>query len=197
MDKCQDSGVTCYNRHPDIFAQAKALLPTSPVSVRVLSFGCSSGEEVQTLRNLGASHWQVDGAESNPDLLAKARAADPKGLYVPDARVLPTNSYDAIFCMSVLCRFQSPPTDFPFSTFERVLGCIIDLLRPGGILIIYNAQYDPRETIKGEIFLEALPGKVFGGSGFVPKYTKDMRTEIPASVAKAVPYLYRKRRQES
>lgn len=197
MDKCQDSGVTCYNRHPDIFDQAKALLPTVPASVRVLSFGCSSGEEAQTLRDLGAPYWRVDGAESNPDLLAKARAADPKGLYVPDARVLPTGTYDAIFCMSVLCRFQSPAADFPFSTFERVLGWIIDLLRPGGILIIYNAQYDPRETVKGSILLEALPGKVFGGSGFVPKYTKDMRTELPASVAQAVPYLYRKRQQES
>lgn len=193
MDKCQDSGATCYNRHPDIFSQARALLPAPPACVRVLSFGCSTGEEVRTLRELGETHWTVDGAELQPDLIAQARAADPTGLYVSDARVLPAGIYDAVFCMSVLCRYRAPPEEFPFSTFERVLGYLVELLRPGGLMVIYNAQYDPRETNVGAKHLEALPGEVYGGSGFVPKFTKDMKTELSSSESEAVPYFYRKR----
>ena len=188
MEQCQDSGSTCYNRHPDIFGQAKGILPRNQ-HIRVLSFGCSSGEEVRTLRDLGGSFWHVDGAEVQPALLAKARSADPKGTYVADARVLPVEHYDAIFCMSVLCRFCSPPSAFPFEAFERALSVVVDLLRPGGLLVVYNAQYDVRET---NLPLEPLPGEVFGGSGFVPKFTKSMDSEIPADIAKAIPYLYRK-----
>jgi len=190
MERCQDSGATCYNRHPDIFGQAKALLPRE-VPVRALSFGCSSGEEVRSLRDLGAPHWRVDGAELQLDLLAKARAADPQGLYVPDARVLPSGQYDAVFCMSVLCRYRAPPQDFPFDTFDRVLGILVDLLRPGGILVLYNAQYDARET-RASALLEPVHGEVFGGSGFVPKFTKAMDAELPPALSESVPYLYRK-----
>lgn len=192
MDRCQVSGVTCYNRHPVIFGQAHALLPKNKPA-RVLSFGCSSGEEVRSLKELGAPHWRVDGAELNSDLLAKARAADPTGLYVSDASTLPEEGYDAVFCMSVLCRYGSPPEDFPFDTFERVLGILVRLLRPGGILVLYNAQYDARETTSvATHLLEALPGKVFGGSGFVPKFTMAMDAELSPRTSAAVPYLYRK-----
>jgi SAM-dependent methyltransferase len=190
MEQCQDSGATCYNRHPDIFGQARDLLPRGE-SLRVLSFGCSSGEEARSLRDLGAPHWQVDGAELNAELLAKARAADPKGLYVPDARSLPEETYDAIFSMSVLCRYRAPPTEFPFSTFERVLRILVNLLRPGGLLVLYNTQYDPRETSIADQF-ESIPGEVYGGSGFVPKFTKAMDAELSPRTAQAVPYLYRK-----
>ena len=192
MEKCQDSGVTCYNRHPVIFSQAKALLPNNE-PILALSFGCSSGEEVRTLRELGAPHWRVDGAEFQPELLAKARAADPGGLYVQDARMLQAEAYDVIFCMSVLCRYGAPPEDFPFESFERVLGWVVELLKAGGILVIYNAQYDPRETAVGAALLEPLPGDAFGGSGFVPKFSPDMQTELSPCTSKAVPYLYRKR----
>lgn len=183
--------MTCYNRHPDIFNQAKALLP-SEKPVRVLSFGCSSGEEVSTLRDLGSPHWTVDGAEFQPKLLAKAREKDPKGLYVVDAGVLPAGIYDAIFCMSVLCRYQAPPEDFPFQSFERVLGTILEKLKPGGLLVIYNAQYDPREVSFAQK-LEPLQGHDWVGSGFVPKFNKAMTEQLSPRAANRVPYLYRKR----
>jgi SAM-dependent methyltransferase len=190
MIQCQKSTNTCYNRHPFIFLQAAQLLQeVSPA--RVLSFGCSSGAEVRSLRDLGASHWTVDGAEINEKLLAEARAADPTGLYVWDAQTLQTESYAAVFAMSVLCRYGSPPEDFPFSTFELTLGVLVDLLRPGGILVIYNAQYDPRET-RVASQLEAVSVKVKVDSGFVPKFTKAMDTELSPRTAKAVPYLYKK-----
>lgn len=193
--KCQDSGATCSDRHPAIFARVKGLVNgAAPTSTKVLSFGCSTGEEPRSLKRIGEGKWEVHGAEIQEALLAKAREADPLGIYVNDASVLPKEHYDLVFCMSVLCRYRAPPTDFPFAVFESVLGLIVSLMKPGGLLVLYNAQYDARETQVGrEQLIPIENDEEAGGSGFVPKFLPDMTAEIPHDVADAVPYLFRKR----
>lgn len=203
MIKCQDSGATCLDRHPAIFARVRLLVEankTLGVPPKILSFGCSTGEEVRSLKALGGrpGNWDVHGAEIQSESLRQARASDPGGTYVSDASGLPKNSYDAVFAMSVLCRYRAPATDFPFETFQQVLQLIVDLLRPGGYLVLYNSQYDPRETSVAQRELEAIENdEDAGGSGFVPKFDKDMTREIPATLADAVPYLYRKKQRTS
>ncbi len=184
---CQDSGATCMHRHPDVFAQVLELAGTAPR--RALSFGCSSGEEPRSLQEL-APRWEVHGVELKPGLLELARAADPAGVYAQALGELPEGLYDAVFCMSVLCRYRAPPEDFPFERFEQALLELCARLRVGGVLALYNAQYDLRASAalrERLCAVEAPP--IEGGSGFVPKYSPEGQ-ELEEAAAQAVPYLY-------
>jgi chemotaxis methyl-accepting protein methylase len=192
MQRCQINTATCYNRHPDIFTQAKNLLKTRKATPRVLSFGCSSGEEVRTLKTENPS-WEVHGADVNVEYLHRAQKADPKGYYVSDARELEPASYDAIFCMSVLCRFQSPASEFPFHAFLEALQVLATLLKPGGLLVLYNAQYDLRQSPEMLKYFTAQHSLVLGGSGFVTKFSPDGLRKLPAEEAMSVPYLFWRR----
>jgi SAM-dependent methyltransferase len=152
----------------------------------VLSFGCSTGEEVATLKALNPL-WTVHGADVSPTALAQARLKDPNGVYVQDARLLPPASYDVIFCMSVLCRYPAEGI-FSFQTFKAALLSIFKLLKPNGLLVLYNAQYDVNETKLKLLPLECQ--RILGGSGFVPKYRPNGDL-IPEDEAMAVSYLFR------
>jgi SAM-dependent methyltransferase len=183
MQLCQRDNSTAENRHPRIFKQVLELKPGPGV---VLSFGCSSGEEVATLRTLNPL-WTVHGADVSTTSLAEARLKDPDGIYVQDARLLTSASYDVIFCMSVLCRYPAYTGNFSFQTFESSLLLLLQLLKPNGILVLYNAQYDVKET-----HLKLLPlacQKIRYGSGFVPKFRAN-GDPIPEDEAMALPYLY-------
>ena len=65
----QGPNKTALNRYPEIFAAAAAAAPNAQ---RILSFGCSTGEECVTLANYfpGA---QIVGTDINPLNLLKAR----------------------------------------------------------------------------------------------------------------------------
>lgn len=205
----QDSCCTEINRYPEIFERAAALVPSG----NVLSFGCSTGEEVRSLKALNNA-WEVHGVETNLKSLMTARQSDPEGIYVSCVEELPLNAYDLVFCMSVLCRF--PPVEdqgpyFLFSDFEKAVSAIDSVVSlNGGLLILWNAQYDFRQTstalnyepcslqlrrgISGFAPDECLLQKKTPGSGFVPKYSRDgiLMTEeqsddVPLAFRKLLP----------
>jgi SAM-dependent methyltransferase len=196
----QDSSATQLDRYPEIFERVAALMSQG----RVLSFGCSTGEEVRTLKAQCAD-WDVHGVEQNQQSLQSAREADPVGTYAPSIQCLPPGAYNVVFCMSVLCRF--PPVDpepfFTFEEFEEAVDVLDNVLAPGGLLVLWNAQYDFRETRAAAHFAVCDLGLCRGldgfapddclvgdpGSGFVPKYTRK-GCPLPGDVS--VPLAYRK-----
>lgn len=182
------------HRHPCIFKWARRLTAAEKSS-RVLSFGCSSGEEVRTLKEIGNPHWIVHGLELKQELVSEARLADPTGVYVTSVQDLCPESYDVVFCMSVLCRF--PDGTFTFSEFQKAAEVVCSLVAPGGgLLVLYNAQYDLRDIVApSSVCLDFEPIeniKIHGGSGFVPKMRSD-GTHLKETEGRNVPLIFRRK----
>lgn len=80
--------------------------------------------------------------------------------------------YDAIFCMAVLQRtphivaekgWQSLRRLYPFERFDRQVGELDALLRPGGLLVVHHTQY------------------LFSDAAVAPRYVPlDPPREVPA-----------------
>lgn len=193
MEECQVNWQTCMHRHPCIFSKVRDILieKAERRRPRVLSFGCSTGEEVRSLRQVGAQQkWVVHGLEVKADLVQQAQLADPTGLYASSPLDLCRESYDAVFCMSVLCRF--PDGTFTFSEFEKAADVVSAFVAPGGILIIYNAQYRFMDSQAGKNFEPLVEeSKLCGGSGFVPKKTPQ-GTLLSSEETRDAPLMFRR-----
>ncbi len=161
----QDVVVTKPNRYPKLFAGARALLGDAP---RILSFGCSSGEEVISLREYfpGA---QIVGAEINKAMLADCRRLlrDPgtRFIHSSHARIAKHGPYDAIFAMAVFQRrphwvettgLRDLSDHYPFALFADEIAFLTGQLAPGGLLIVEHAQYRVEDI--ADLLLEAVPG---------------------------------------
>lgn len=129
----QTVGTTQHDRYPEIMARVRDKVTGQ--GLRVLSFGCSTGEEVTTLEGY-FDECTVHGYDIDP-----SRVPDSIGHYSEYKELLPY-SYDVVFCMSVLCRWPEPQKpDYKFDLFETTLETIHRLIRPAGHLVIYNASY--------------------------------------------------------
>ena len=119
------SNRTSLDRYPELFKAAASALPAAR---RVLSYGCSTGEECATLSNY-FPHAEIVGADINRVNLAIAhRRFDwPQIQFVhpDDRRLTQLAPFDAIFCMSVLRtpyrrRHKSRAiAAYPFARFEE------------------------------------------------------------------------------
>jgi hypothetical protein len=148
----QITPLTARDRYPELFAICRTALDTVP-SPRVLSFGCSTGEELETLLDYvpGAI---LTGVEINPAsrAVARSRPLPESAAVLGDAprRIAARGPYDAIFCMAVLQRYpqrvlETGTTDisslYPFAKFERQLALFDRWLAPRGLLVIQHTQY--------------------------------------------------------
>lgn len=141
------------NRYPQVFAALVDRLAGIPVP-RILSFGCSDGSEVRSLRRW-LPRAELVGIDVNPHALAKARRAlrrhpDPLIRFeeAPSSAHHPEGSFDAILAMAVFrhgeLEAQAPESCAGVLPFTRFAGGIADLdlrLRPGGTLALWNAHY--------------------------------------------------------
>jgi hypothetical protein len=148
----QTTPFTRLDRYPRIFAACRAHLGDGP-ALRLLSFGCSTGEEVVTLRHYFPEATIV-GAEINRRSLdaCRQRALDDRITFVlsrPEA-IAALGPFDAIFCMAVLQRTphlveQAGIRDlgriYPFEKFDRQVSQFDGWLRPGGLLAVHHTQY--------------------------------------------------------
>ncbi|MBY0283126.1 MAG: class I SAM-dependent methyltransferase [Sphingomonas sp.] len=148
----QSNTVTWLDRYPQLFAAAQTELSENTAPA-ILSFGCSSGEEVVSLRRYFPSARLV-GAEINAVQLAACMhlAADPQMTFIRStpAAIAELGPYDAIFCMAVLQRLpheverrgiRNIAKRYPFARFSDEVKFLADQLRPGGLLVTDHCQY--------------------------------------------------------
>lgn len=144
---------TAPDRYPKIFAFVRQALDTQR-ELTILSFGCSTGEEVFSLRRY-FPYATIKGVDVNPGNIAVARRRLRRS---PDARLSfeisgsmttePAARYDAIFCMAVL---RHGSLDRPgvarcdhlirFADFAATIADFSRCLKPGGLLAIRHSNF--------------------------------------------------------
>ena len=153
----QTTTYTLLNRYPVIFSACRDYF-SGRDSIRILSFGCSTGEEVITLRKY-FPNAEIVGADINKNSLniCKQLNLDDRIHFVDSlSKELRRNGpYDAIFCMAV---FQRTPmliaeeniTDlssiYPFEKFEKQISELDSLLNESGLMVVHLSQYDFCDT---------------------------------------------------
>ncbi len=154
---------TLPNRYPWLFEFARDQLGAAP-GLRLLSFGCSRGDEVFALRSYFPTA-RIVGIDVSPENIAlcrrRAQAEPAHGLdFVVGATTADeqTASYDAIFCLAVLCHgdlttkaMQRSDSLITFERFESVVTDFARCLKPGGLLLLHTTNFRFSDTrVAGE-----------------------------------------------
>ena len=121
-----------------------------PSASRILSFGCSTGEECVTLAEYFPAALII-GTDINPLNLWKARKFQSERIrfvYAVDCLLKRFGAFDAVFCMAVLRtpRREQVARHYPFERFEERVLFLNSLVRPGGLLVIQNSSYRFSDT---------------------------------------------------
>lgn len=144
----QPFSTTCDDRYPELFAALARFLGDIEAP-RILSFGCSSGAEVRSLRRY-IPHARIVGLDINAHLIARARAADvsPLSDYVVGSAPDLAARFDAVLAMAVFrhgdleaARPLDCETILPFASFAEGLARLDAVLVPGGWLALYHAHF--------------------------------------------------------
>jgi len=139
---------TSEDRYPALFDRLAAELAGRDAP-RVLSFGCSGGEEVRALRRRLPDAWIV-GVDVNPRALARARRRDrhPRSSYLVGDRPPPGQPFDAVLALAVFrhgaLRGDKPDGSagvLPFARVAKAFASLDAALRPGGALAWGNAHF--------------------------------------------------------
>lgn len=141
------------DRHPTVFRTIRDLLGAEN-PCRILTFGCSTGEEAFTLRRY-FPRAEIKGIDINPYNIAKAGQRLARA---PDARIsFATASstereaaeyYDAILCLSVLrhgalgdTQIMRSDSHIRFEDFSRTVADFARCVRLGGLLVIRHSNF--------------------------------------------------------
>lgn len=168
----QTSSDTWEERYPELFDLSARLLPKPN---RILSFGCSTGEELLSLRR----HFpdaEIVGAEINPRSrrIAAERVADDGCIQVvrPDQIAGP---FDLVFALAVFQRephkiaetgVQTLTRYYPFSRFNSGVSELVGRLRPGGYLCVTNAHYRVEDSTAAESLIPITDSPTMDGTLF-------------------------------
>lgn len=150
----QPYGTTSIDRYPEIFRYVRESVGDN-VAVRVLSFGCATGEEVFTLRRY-FSLATLAGIDINPWNIALCRlrrfiSRAKKMTFAVGASTTREAdlSHDTIFAMAVFrhgdLNTSPPPASssgrIRFADFEESVADLARVLKPGGLLVIHHAMF--------------------------------------------------------
>jgi SAM-dependent methyltransferase len=147
----QPFSTTQADRYPVIFRFVRDSLGDAPAR-RLLSFGCSTGEEVFTLRRYFPAAF-IKGIDIDPGNIAtcdrrRGKAGDAAMTFAVAASTAAeeTASYDAIFCMAVLRHGGLAEAErcdplLRFEDFERTVGDFARCLKPGGLLALRHCNF--------------------------------------------------------
>lgn len=139
----QFHGATSENRHTALFESLRPHVADRP---RILSFGCSTGEEVLALSRTfpGAD---VLGAEVDPERIETARKLTGRQIApLPELE----GDFDLIAAMSVFCRWPKGVEPLPYDDFVSSLKEVANRVRPNGVFVVYNASYNIETVLLAE-----------------------------------------------
>lgn len=188
---------TSENRYPRVFSTVQAVVVDGP-DRQILSFGCSSGEEVFSL----AAYFpqaRITGIDINPQNIALCRkrwlkyGADPRLSFTLSSCASGVEVYDAIFAMAVFrhgalgTRPASCADYINFSAFEACVATLISALKPGGILSIAHSNFRLEDSRYANIFTpikKIIPN--------VPRYTPVYGADDMLTNASGETVIYRK-----
>lgn len=178
---------TKMDRYPEIFTLVRKHFETQgradDENLKILSFGCSTGEEAFTLRSYfpKADILGVDISEWNLKE-ARKKNKDPKirFLFSDDETLRENGPFDAIFCMAVLLRIahrmepaESSADEYPIDKFVEQITEIDSHVAEGGTLTVCHTNYHLRDTPIYARY-EPLPFE-FSERDLIPKYDTNNR----------------------
>jgi hypothetical protein len=179
---------TDFNRYPGVFKTVQAAMRAqhgiglNGSRLRILSFGCSEGHEMQSIRCY-FPHAMIYGCDVNKEVLRRARKATATDRFAhvffsEASSIVENGPYDLIFAMSVFCQYpESKKVDninalFPFALFRELAGVLCRNLNPGGIFCLMNSSYLFRDLDAGAGFV-TVHSALQGGNGFIDKFARD------------------------
>lgn len=153
----QTTPLTWMNRYPEIFSACKEYFKCKD-DIRILSYGCSTGEEVLTLRHY-FPNATIIGAEINPNSLniCKKLKVDENIHFIKSTynEIAKQGKYDLIFCMAVFQRTPDKITNegikslkniYPFEKFEDQIVDLDKNLNKDGLFVTHFSQYYFNDT---------------------------------------------------
>jgi SAM-dependent methyltransferase len=172
----QTTPQTAEDRYPELFDLAARL---EPEARRILSFGCSTGEELAALRRRFPSA-KIVGAEINGRsrrIAARRFRRDPGVAVVAPSGI--EGSFDIVFALAVLQRephkvaetgIEDLSHHYPFERFDAAARDLVGRLRCGGLLCVTNAHYRIEDSsaakeLKPVRESPAADGLLFGPDG--------------------------------
>lgn len=173
-DAFQPFNDTRPDRYPVIFKFVQEKLGAGN-AVRLLSFGCATGEEVFSLRRY-FPNATIKGLDINPGNIAAARRtlrASPGSTLSFECKSSMAGeiaeSYDAIFCMAVLRHgsLGRPGVTrcdhlLRFDEFAATISDFHRCLKPGGLLIVRHSNFRVCDTPVAGQFETILSAPVRG-----------------------------------
>ncbi|HBQ35271.1 MAG TPA: hypothetical protein DD729_00270 [Rhodobacteraceae bacterium] len=164
------------NRYAGLMTLASNAWVTKPRPARILSFGCSRGDEMTTIATYFPDA-EIVGCDIDLDI-AQARTDLPGAVFFSTPEAIAENGpYDIIFGLSVLCLHPSDiavPDVFSFGDFEKLVQSLHDNLNDQGLLCLYNLSYLFRDLPFADEY-KVVQGERVTENGFVPKWTADGR----------------------
>jgi len=163
----QPSHGTQMNRYPEQYSFLKELVAQnqSEADKKILSFGCATGMEPLTLAQQyfeepSITIFGVDVADYALSESTKRASEVPEGkITILDGREVSPKvhgPFDAVLGNSVFCIYGKRDVPyqnityvmemFPFSVFESMLDEIDLYLKVGGVLTVFNSNYDFMDT---------------------------------------------------
>lgn len=170
----QKSHFTDYDRYPEIFQEVSSIVINNP---KILSFGCSTGLECNTLAKKYYKNSKITGYDISKKVINGNKAKNKNRSISYSYNIKKLGKYDLIFAMSVLCIWpEIDDNPYSFDKFEMTLNAIDELLNKDGYLCIYNSTYLFTDTEISKKY-KIIKTK-HTNTGFVTKYTKDRSNKI-------------------
>lgn len=157
LQQIQESNATEFNRYPGIFSKvAEFASESGSRRARVLSFGCSTGEEVASLDRLYLTGCELVGVDISEEALGKARRLKASGRndcsFLHSSELNADRKFEIVMALSVLCRWPDTKGKkdiariYSFDNFEEQLALIDTHVVTGGVLVLHNTNYYFEDT---------------------------------------------------
>ena len=141
---------TQHNRYPALFLASQKLMQNTP-NLKILSFGCSTGEEVFTL-NQYFPNADIVGVDINKKNIKKALQNNTTQKntfsYEIESTLNENKPFDIIFVLAVLQRTENRDESifdssmiYPFEKFNTKIEELDYFLKKGGLFVIDQADY--------------------------------------------------------